>query len=1252
MQPSDDGYRERHEYEAGPDAVTANSQGTFTILFTDLEGSTDLRVRVGDAAANEIIRSHDELIRSQLEIAGGVESKSLGDGFMALFTSANQAIAAAVSIQKAIEERNQFNPEAEISVRMGLNSGDVTQSGGDAHGTAVHAAARVAAKAQGGQILVSQIVHDLAGTLSDVRIVERGLFWLKGFPDRWRLYEVLWRDKESSEARIPKEVRAASAAAFDLDTPRSVGPVVGREREEKVIRDQLEAPGSAGLRAVVLEGEAGIGKTKMLQACSETASQLDNPYWVLDVSADEELQGPFLLFRSMLTSPRMAAIARQGMALEQLDRAQEAIAGRGPRDSGLSPQEQMLRTFDEVASVVTALTRERPLALMFDDLQWADEDSIQLIRYLVRTLSTGPIFLLISLRPFSDSSSGGAGKLKADLDRLRVTHVLRLQRLTKTQTGELLKNLLGAPVADSALSSLHARSEGVPFFIEELARAYREAEALQLMDGTWTMTKLSGPTVPSSIHSLIERRLAQLTDECRALLADAGVLGRRFRLSDLSRVVAKVEGGEPVAAWKLGEGLQGAVDYGLISELPESSGYDFSFSHDQIRASLLDSISRQRRRAIHGAIAEALAADGAADNLSMLAYHSLKSGDQELAVSSAIKAARAAMGTSAHEESIRIIDAALTAASKPEDRIEMLRIKDDALAVLDRGMERVANLAEMTALTHALTSPALDADVKLRRASAARANGDTDLASGLAGELIESARAAGDQRLELAASLELGQALTGSPIGESYWPLVEIDFDGAEKAFSRALELAREVGARSEEADALRELAVIEAGRVKFAAMAALESGASRFDIMAQGPELFAKAKEKAEQAFHIYEELGDRRGSMSSLISMAYAHITDPTAKGIAGRIEHIRALHHARKGEVTDSQRAIDDALMLYSIQTYARLSMQPDLALERGQQGFDAARSIGDRWLECLAAGGLAMTHLSIGGVDESAAWLDRAANAAMSVASPSIARRMEMWRGAHAAARGDVTEIVNHYGRAAELAGQRNQAGRCEAHAALAIECARIGVERDDAEAKQVAQKAAGETLRLADRLPGNLPWQAVAHAALAVLAQSEGDADTAAEEARAALEIEGEDHIEWFLHVLWAAGRTLITQGEPEAAALSAQILGGFSFINMSISDPDIKARWFAVPARRELAEIVGFDPAAAWQPESMEALDLTSGEVQLLRDLAMGSVTARHRAGAGASASSESLAGLFAKLGVESETEAIEFAIKAGITWQ
>lgn len=1225
------------------EAETPFSQGTQTILFTDLEGSTDQRVRLGDAVANEVFRQHDELVRSHLEAGGGVDIKGLGDGFMALFSSANRAIDTAVSIQRAIEEHNEANPERAISVRMGLNSGDVTQREGDAHGTAVHAASRVAGKAQGGQILISQIVSDLAGSLGETKIVDRGLFWLKGFPERWRLYEVLWREKEAQSPHATREQRAASAAAFDPVTPRSEGPLVGRSEEKRIIQEQLAATPSTGLRAVVLEGEAGIGKTRMLEETVDMANGAETPFWALDVTADEELSGPFLLFRSLLSSHRMASIAREAMALERLDRAQDAIGGRSSAGEGLSPQEQMLRIFDEVASAFSALTSERPLALLFDDLQWADEDSIQLIRYLVRTLPTAPIFLLITIRPYSETSSGGANKLIADLDRMRVTQVLRLGRFTRLETAQLLHNMLGSPVDEQALQSLHARSEGVPFFIEEFARAYREADALQLIDGTWTMTRLSGPTVPSSVQSLIERRLAQLSDDCHSLLADAGVLGRRFKLGDLAPVIAQIRREEEKPEWELAEDLDMAVRLGLIVEESPDSSYDYSFSHDQIRATLLDSSSRRRQQAIHGAIAEMLASRGSTEDLSMLAHHSMKAGNHERAVSSAVAAARAALDASAPEESIRLIDATLPAASEPLDRIEMLRVKDDGLETLDRGMDRIANLAEMAALTGAVTSPGLEAEVKLRRASASRAIEDFDTAAELAASVRATAAEFGDLELELKACLELGQALTRSAIGEGYWPLAEADLDAADEAYTRVLEIAREIGSRSEEALALRELAVVEGGRVREFAAEAEAKGTSKFEILEMGPQLFAGAKELAEQALRIFEELGDQRGSMSALISMAYAHITDPTAHGMAGRIEHIRALHNSRQAKVTDSQRAAEDALMLYSIQTYARLNSQPDLALERGQEAYQAARALGDRWLETLAAGGMAMTYVSFGASEDASAWLDRAATAAISVPSTSMARRMEMWRGACAASRGESDQMAEHYRRAADLADKKSQAGQAEAYCALAIELAKLGVFNDDASLLQRAGEAARETLDCVRPMQGQLPWESVAHAVLGVVADAEGRPEEAAEEARVALStLDGLTHILHLLNVMWAAGRVLVGQGAPESGGLVQQIAQGMGYLSMTMSDQDVRSRWLALPPHRELAQLAGLDLTPGAGPADVPS-ELADGEMELLREITSGGRE---------SEDGEEVSALFAKLGVDSEAGAIEYAIRAGVTWR
>lgn len=581
----------------------------------------------------------------------------------------------------------------------------------------------------------------------------------------------------------------------------------------------------------------------------------------------------------------------------------------------------------------------------------------------------------------------------------------------------------------------------------------------------------------------------------------------------------------------------------------------------------------------------------------------------------------------------------------------MLRVKDDALDVLDRGMDRIANLAEMTALSGAVNSPELDAEVRLRRASAARSTEEFDTAADLATSVRESSSARSDRELELKACLELGQAITRCPLGEGYWPLVETDLDAAEEPFQRALELARELGFRSEEAAALRELAVIEAGRVKLLARDAVEAGVRRYEFMAQGPEVFAEAKQLAEQAFHIYEELGDHRGSMSALISMAYAHVTDPTPMGMAGRLEHIRALHNSKKGEITDSQRAGDDALMLYSIHVFARDHLQPDLAVERGRQAFEAARSLGDRWLECLAAGGVGMAYLSFGATEECSAWLDRAADAAMTVPSNAMAWRLEMWRGALAGVRGASQEMIDHYERAADLPSQKNVAGRAEAHSALATTAVQLGARSGDEALLARAERAALDTLDVIRAIPGDLPWEASSHATLAVVSETKGDHHRAADEARTALTIDGETHVKEYLHVLWAAARTLIVPGEPEGPALAEEVMGGFMFVHMSISDPEIESQWFSLPTNRELAEVVGFSPPDASQDNAGPGVELDDEDLGLLRELASGFAGTRKGVGNGG-ADDQATAELLDKIGATSVTEAMEFAIKAGITWQ
>jgi class 3 adenylate cyclase len=164
--------------------------GVHTILFTDVEGSTTLTHRLGDARAREVLRAHEGIVRTALEAYGGSEVKSMGDGFMASFTSASDALKCAIAMQRAFAQQNEAADEP-IRVRMGVNAGEPIAEAEDLFGTAVNLAARIAAEAAGGQIIVSSVVRELAAGKGFL-FADRGETALRGFEEPVRLYEVRW----------------------------------------------------------------------------------------------------------------------------------------------------------------------------------------------------------------------------------------------------------------------------------------------------------------------------------------------------------------------------------------------------------------------------------------------------------------------------------------------------------------------------------------------------------------------------------------------------------------------------------------------------------------------------------------------------------------------------------------------------------------------------------------------------------------------------------------------------------------------------------------------------------------------------------------------------------------------------------------------------------------------------------------------------------------------------------------------------
>jgi len=168
--------------------------GLCTILFTDVEGSTALTERLGDAKAREVLRNHERIVREALRAHGGAEVKAMGDGFMASFSSATRALECAVAMQRAFAAHDDEHPETPIRVRIGLNAGEPIAEDEDLFGTAVILAARIAAQAQGGEILASDVVRQLVAGKGFL-FADRGEVALRGFEDPVRLYELRWREE-------------------------------------------------------------------------------------------------------------------------------------------------------------------------------------------------------------------------------------------------------------------------------------------------------------------------------------------------------------------------------------------------------------------------------------------------------------------------------------------------------------------------------------------------------------------------------------------------------------------------------------------------------------------------------------------------------------------------------------------------------------------------------------------------------------------------------------------------------------------------------------------------------------------------------------------------------------------------------------------------------------------------------------------------------------------------------------------------
>src|SRR6266852_6219439 len=302
--------------------------GTVTFLFSDVEGSTRLWEAYPEAMRTALAR-HDRLIEETVARHSGqvVRPRGEGDSRFCVFARATDAVAAAATIQQALRMEPWPMP-APLRVRLALHTGEADLREGDYYGSAVNRCARLRAIASGGQTLLSQATADLArdGLHGGVALRDLGEQRLADLIAAERVFQLT--DPACLEDFPP--LRSLSAMPNNFPAAAHSGPLVGREVEQLAIDQELDIAKRGALRVLVIEGEAGIGKTRLLEAVARSA--LAREMLPVYAGADEDLRGPFLLARVLLDAPPLVELAQRAGARESLDRAVAALAGEGFAD--------------------------------------------------------------------------------------------------------------------------------------------------------------------------------------------------------------------------------------------------------------------------------------------------------------------------------------------------------------------------------------------------------------------------------------------------------------------------------------------------------------------------------------------------------------------------------------------------------------------------------------------------------------------------------------------------------------------------------------------------------------------------------------------------------------------------------------------------------------------------------------------------------------------------------------------------------